>query len=132
MDANTETTHNSKVIIFFAPRRTGERRQQQARIMMPQMHFSEALATCPEAGDIVSSLCKASSVAVGYLALERAWPWLKQVVEVPCGCSIIHPSALMVLCHLFDRHVIDLKDWSMPQLVEWGTRTQDIFEGPER
>jgi len=98
----------------------------------PATRFSQALAGCLHATDIIFSLCKASRLPVGYLALERAWPWLKQVVEVPCGCSIIHPSALMVLCHLFDRHVIDLKDWSMPQLVEWGTRTQDIFEGPER
>ena len=38
--------------------------------------------------------------------------------------DIVYPSALMVLCHLYDRHVLDLAEWSMAELVEWGTRMQ--------
>lgn len=132
MNTNASTTQNSKVIVFFAPRGAGDPHRQKARRPMPRLHFSEALANCRAEGDIVSSLCRISGLPFGFLPLLRTWPWLKQAVEAPCRCDVLHPSALLVLCHLFDRHVVDLKDWSMQQLVEWGTRTQDTFDSPAR
>jgi len=88
------------------------------------LRFSEALAQCKAEEDILSSLCASAGLPHGYLAVEKAWPWTRQRVEVPCGCDIVYPSALMVLCHLYDRHVLDLAEWSMAELVEWGTRMQ--------
>ena len=123
-NGNRKAVHNSKVIVFRVPQ------GREVRPIIHRLRFSEALAGCRPDGDILSSLCRLSGVSFGFLPLVRAWPWLRQVVEVPCGCTLAHSSALLVLCHIFDSHVLDRKDWSMQQLVEWRTRTQDTLDAP--
>ena len=119
---------NSKLMIPAIAEEPGNHRRPRLAIG-PVMGFNEVLAQCKPEGDIVASLCAASGLPHGYLALEKAWPWITKRIKVPCGCALVYPSALMTLCHLYDRHVLDLAEWSMPELVEWTTRMQSEMAG---
>jgi hypothetical protein len=122
---------DNKIIVLFHPqeKKPCSRSTRQVR---SALRFSEALAKCRLHHDIVAGLCDITGQSPSYLSIEAAWPWLKKQVGVPCGCRIVHPSVLMTICHLYDRHVTDLKDWSMSELVEWTTRTQEQMEGQVR
>jgi len=120
---------NSRLIISGIAGETRNDRRTPI-VVRPLLRFSEVLAQCKPEGDILAGLCAASGLPHGYLALEKAWPWVTKQVEVPCGCEIVYPSALMTLCHLYDRHVLDLAEWSMAELVEWGTRMQSELLAP--
>ena len=121
MEAAVNTANSRPIVSGIAEETNTNRRLPAIR---PKLRFSEALAQCKAEEDILSSLCAFAELPHGYLAVEKAWPWTRQRVEVPCGCDIVYPSALMVLCHLYDRHVLDLAEWSMAELVEWGTRIE--------
>jgi hypothetical protein len=124
----TANMADNKLIVLFHPqeKKPPSRASRKTRIAM---RFSEALAKCQLQQDIVADICEAASLPTSYVAIEEAWPWLKKRVVVPCGCRIVHPSVLVTLCHLYDRHVADLKDWSLSELVEWATRKQAQMEG---
>jgi hypothetical protein len=100
-----------------------------SRRMRSTIRFSEALAKCQVHQDVVAGTCEAVGAPASYVTIEAIWPWLKKRVTVPCGCHIVHPSVLVTLCHIFDRHVTDLKDWSLSELVEWAARKQEEAEG---
>jgi hypothetical protein len=114
---------DSKLIVLSHPqeKKPSSRSSQKTG---SAIRFSEALAKCKLQDDLVPGLCELAGLPASYRSLEQTWPWLKNRVEVPCGCEVVHPTALITLCHLFDRHVTDLKDWSLSELVEWTTRTQ--------
>jgi hypothetical protein len=113
----------NKVVVVFDPRQEKPVRSFPREIRT-KVRFSEALARSQAEGDVISSLCAIAKLPVSYTAIQRTWPWLTERVEPPCGCKVTHPSVLMTLCHIYDRHVVDAGDWSMPQLVEWATRMQ--------
>ncbi len=104
---------------------------RSARKTRSDIRFSEALAKCQIHQDVVAGICEVVGAPASYVTLEAIWPWLKKRVAVPCGCHIVHPSVLITLCHIFDRHITDLKDWSLPELVEWATRKQAQVEGDQ-
>lgn len=118
---------DSKLIVLFHPYEKKSSSSASLRVRGAR-RFSEALAKCKPEDDIVAGICEASRLPVGCVAIEKNWPWLKKRVEVPCGCGIVHPSVLITLCHLHDRHVMDLHDWSLSELVEWATRKQAQME----
>jgi hypothetical protein len=52
-------------------------------------------------------------------------PWLLRVVMRPCECQWEIPREMRikdVIAHLFDVHVMQKKNWSLDQLVEWVQR----------
>lgn len=52
---------------------------------------------------------------------ELWWPWTTTTMSRPCGCWL-YPrkmSAKEIIAHLFDKHVMRRKDWTLDQLVEW-------------
>jgi hypothetical protein len=118
---------DNKLIVLFHPqeKKTSGRCAPKTR---SALRFSEALAKCRLHQDIIAGLCEVAGQPSSYLTIETIWPWLKKRIAVPCGCRIVHPSVLLTLCHLYDRHVTDLKDWSPSELVEWTTRTQAQME----
>ena len=126
MEAAVNTANSRPIVSGIAEETKTDRRLSAIR---PRLRFSEALAQCKAEEDILSSLCASAGLPHGYLAVEKAWPWTRQRVEIPCGCEIVYPSALMILCHLYDRHVLDLAEWSMAELVEWGTRMENELSG---
>lgn len=64
--------------------------------------------------------CLAANVGFSHADAKRRWPWLKEVVPLPCDCQRIQvPIALLVLQHLYDTHVCDRKDWSAERLETW-------------
>ncbi|HEV2964478.1 MAG TPA: hypothetical protein VG649_21805 [Candidatus Angelobacter sp.] len=91
------------------------------------VEFSEALALCQERDDIVALLCEVLGEKPSYTAIQTAWPWLEKQTKSPCKCSVVHPSVLVTLCHLYDHHVIDRKDWSFSRLLKWARNMQDRF-----
>jgi len=57
-------------------------------------------------------------------------PWLLRVVMRPCECQPELPREMRikdVIAHLFDVHVMEKKNWSLADLVEWVQR----WEPPE-
>ena len=118
---------DNNLIVIFHP----QEKKPSGRALVKThglIRFSEALAKCKPQDDIVASLCEVMRLPASYVAIGKTWPWLKKRVEVPCGCGIAYPSVLITLCHIYDRHVLDLKDWSLSELVEWTTRTQSQME----
>ena len=52
-------------------------------------------------------------------------PWLLRVVMRPCECQPELPREMRikdVIAHLFDVHVIEKKNWTLVDLVEWVQR----------
>ena len=52
-------------------------------------------------------------------------PWLLRVVMRPCECRREFPREMCIkdiIAHLFDVHVMEKKNWSLEQLVEWVQR----------
>jgi hypothetical protein len=53
--------------------------------------------------------------------LRREWPWLYATVQpYPCRCARTvqyHTDSLII--HLFDLHVMHIKDWTLDQLIDW-------------
>ena|ERR1051326_4154373 len=93
-----------------------------------EIRFYQALAHCHPGPDILANLCLAAGLPVSFLALERRWPWLNRRVSVPCRCPILHPSVLITLCHLYDRHLLDRADWSLARVLRWANRIQQQME----
>jgi hypothetical protein len=126
----TANMADNKLIVLFHPqeKKPCSRSSQKTR---SALRFSEALAKCQLQYDIVAGICEVAGLPASYVAMETTWPWLKKHVDVPCGCGIVHPSVLVTLCHLYDRHVTDMKDWSLSELVEWTTRKQAQMEGSQ-
>ena len=83
------------------------------------MPFSEALAQCSPAEDILAGLCAAAGIPLSYEAMEQVWPFVRERVKAPCGCKIVYPSFLMTLCHLYDS-----EDWPLSNLVKWSARME--------
>ena len=96
----------------------------------PMMDFTEAVAYCEEQDDLVGALCFVLGQKPGYMAIQSAWPWLETRIKAPCRCPILHPSVLVTLCHLFDRHVTDLKNWSFSRLMQWLQNVQRRIASP--
>jgi hypothetical protein len=120
---------DNKLIVLFQPQEKKPSSRSRSNKTRNSIRFSEALAKCQAEQEIVAGICEVAGVPASYVTIEATWPWLKNRVEVPCGCRIVHPSVLVTLCHLYDRHVTDLKDWSSSELVEWATRKQALLEG---
>jgi len=118
---------DSKLIVLF--QRQEKNSPTRSARKMRGIRFSEALAKCQAHSDVVAGICEVVGAPASYVTIEATWPWLKNHVAVPCECHIVHPSVLVTLCHIFDRHVTDLKDWSLSELVEWATRKQAQMEG---
>lgn len=52
-------------------------------------------------------------------------PWLLRVVMRPCECQPDLPREMRikdVIAHLFDVHLMEKKNWTLTQLVEWVQR----------
>lgn len=52
-------------------------------------------------------------------------PWLLRVVMRPCECQHEFPREMRIkdiIAHLFDFHVMEKKNWTLDQLVEWVQR----------
>jgi hypothetical protein len=61
-------------------------------------------------------------------------PWLLRVVMRPCECPREFPREMRtkdVIAHLFDVHVMEKKNWSLEQLVEWVQRWEPREYTPE-
>ncbi|HEV2990826.1 MAG TPA: hypothetical protein VG759_20475 [Candidatus Angelobacter sp.] len=96
----------------------------------PMMDFAEAVAYCEDQDDLIGALCFVLGQKPSYMAIQSAWPWLEARVKAPCRCPILHPSVLVTLCHLFDHHVTDLKNWSFSRLMEWTLNVQRRIAPP--
>ena len=86
--------------------------------------FGEALALCQGYDDIVGLLCEVLGEKPSYAAIQAAWPWLERRTKLPCKCPVVHPSGLVTLCHLYDHHVTDKKDWSFARFLKWACLMQ--------
>ena len=93
-------------------------------VARPDLPFSKALAVCRPPENVLSCLCAVAKLPLSYTAVETAWPWVARRVKSPCECHIVHPSVLMTLCHLYDSHVVDRQQWSLPELREWIEQVQ--------
>ncbi|HEV3040487.1 MAG TPA: hypothetical protein VHA33_22180 [Candidatus Angelobacter sp.] len=96
----------------------------------PMMDFVEAVAYCEDQDDLVGALCLVLGQKPSYMAIQSAWPWLEARIKVPCRCPILHPSVLVTLCHLFDYHVTDLRNWSFSRLMQWAHNVQRRIAPP--
>ncbi len=55
------------------------------------------------------------------LVFLSVWPWTGISEHVlPCACGSPELwAACNVITHIFDSHVMQVKDWTLPQLIEW-------------
>jgi len=118
--------HNKRIIRFDPQAKKLCRRL--ARNSPSPLEFGEVLASCRGRDDIVAALCQLIGEKPSYLAIQTAWPWLEKRVKSPCKCRVMHPSVLMTLCHLYDHHVTDLRNWSFTRLVKWARKIQTQAE----
>lgn len=68
-----------------------------------------------------------------YCAIEAAWPWLKLPAPGPNCCNHVPTTArdsMSYIWHLFDSHVMRLRDWTLDQLIDW-VRANEPEETPQ-
>ena len=68
------------------------------------------------------------------LGTEGVWgQWVLEVVERPCNCWRFRAPKEMrikdIIAHIFDRHIMQKKDWTLERLVAW-VRTVEPAEDP--
>ena len=69
------------------------------------------------------------------LGVEQVWgKWTLDLVRRPCKCFFLFVPRKMrvkdVIAHLFDHHVVNKKNWTLEQLVDW-VRTVEPAEAAQ-
>ena len=96
-----------------------------------RQYFSESEAGCALGMAAIAKGCSFRHVSgpvakddVRTLGAEGVWgSWVLRVVKRPCECWALRVPRDMrikdIIAHLFDRHIVEKKNWTLDQLVAW-------------
>lgn len=87
-------------------------------------HRANDLAHCAQGMALISCGVTDRIDMVREGGIGKRWPWSAELTDsdFPCGCNMgerYEHSIRGSIAHIFDLHVMHLKDWTLDELIDW-------------